>query len=67
MNESHNSVWFWPIVIGIICGIGIATALFADGWVDVLACAALAVPLIAIVLKVRGRPHKLAATRAATL
>jgi energy-converting hydrogenase Eha subunit C len=55
MSESHNPIWRWPIALSALTTLGLVAALFADGWIDMLACAAIATPLLVIVMKLRPR------------
>jgi len=39
-----GNVWFTPILVGLISTVGLAVALLADGWADILSVALLAIP-----------------------
>lgn len=45
MNASFKRMWGWPIVIGIITGIGLISALLGDELWDYLSACALTVPV----------------------
>ncbi len=39
------SIWFWPVVIGTLSGVGLLSALFYDDWGDWLSWLMLLVPV----------------------
>lgn len=47
------------MAIGAVTAVGLVVALFADGWIDTVACLALAVPLLVILIKVNLRSRNL--------
>jgi uncharacterized membrane protein YjjP (DUF1212 family) len=55
MSESPNPIWRWPIVLNVLTTASLVAALFSDGWIDTLACVAIATPLLVIVMKLRSR------------
>lgn len=34
MRSEFRRIWAWPIVLGLLSGSGLITALVADGWGD---------------------------------
>jgi hypothetical protein len=47
MNASFKRMWSRPILIGIITGVGLISALLGDDAWDYLSACALAVPVVA--------------------
>jgi predicted membrane protein len=45
-ERSLARIFFWPLAIGIVSGIGLIGALLEDGWWDALFCGLLAVPVL---------------------
>lgn len=39
------NIWFWPLVIGALSGVGLLSALFSDDWGDWLSWLMLLVPV----------------------
>ena len=39
-------LWRWPLLIGVISAIGLASALLGDGWLDAMSWIGLGVPVI---------------------
>lgn len=46
MNASFKRMWGWPILIGVITGVGLISALLGDDIWDVLSACALTVPVV---------------------
>ena len=64
MHGSPGQLWFWPLVLALFTATGLLSALFSDGWGDVWAWLALAVPLLAIGwCCARGTPRRDQASR----
>jgi predicted membrane protein len=45
-ERSLARIFFWPLMIGIVSGIGLIGALLEDGWWDALFCGLLAIPVL---------------------
>jgi hypothetical protein len=55
LRQTTADIFRWPIWLGLLTAIGLASALFGDdGW-DALSWATLAVPLAVLGWKVAGR------------
>ena len=61
MRPAFGRTWGWPIVLGVLSGTGLVSALLADGWYDWWSWLGLGLPLAVAArhwLKRKGgRPH----------
>ncbi len=46
MKHTFISMWGWPVVLGILTGIGLVGALVGDGWWDYLSAVTLGLPVL---------------------
>lgn len=58
-------VWWWPIVLGLLSALGLASGLVSDGLGDVLAWIGLGVPVTTgLYFSLRGRNRRASLRRA---
>lgn len=48
-NKNLKQIFFWPIVIGLLSGIGLVTALIEDGVIEQISLIGLVVPIAVMV------------------
>jgi hypothetical protein len=46
MSRSFWQMWGWPIVLGVLSGTGLVSALVADGWCDWWSWLGLGLPVV---------------------
>ena len=56
--RSTREIFFWPMIINIICLIGVLAALIGDNWWDVLSWLTLGVPSIWLLLIITPWPNR---------
>lgn len=53
LRQSSREIFRWPVMIGLVTAIGLASALFGDESWDILSWIALSVPLAVIAWKLK--------------
>jgi hypothetical protein len=52
LRQTIGDIFRWPLLLGVLTAIGLASALFGDGSWDALSWAVLAIPLAVLAWKV---------------
>jgi hypothetical protein len=61
-----SRLWLWPIVIGVLCAVGLIVGLISDGLGDLAAWTGLGLPVLTVIsYSMRKSPSKRASAEAA--
>ncbi len=56
--RTTGEIFFWPLIINIVCLIGVLAALIGDDWWDVLSWLTLGVPSVWLLLIITPWPNR---------
>ena len=57
LRQTIGDIFRWPLLLGALTAIGLASALFGDGGWDTLSWMALAIPLAVLAWKASRKPQ----------
>ena len=57
LRQTIGGIFRWPLLLGVLMAIGLASALVGDGGWDALSWAVMAVPLAVLAWKVARQPQ----------
>lgn len=56
--RTTGEIFFWPLIINVICLVGVLAALIGDGWWDIMSWLTLGVPAVWLLLIVTPWPNQ---------